>query len=137
MSDVLVLDTGPLVAYFDRDEDHHRWARDAFAAWHARVVSCEAVIAESWYLLRRHKDAQDALLGLVADRTLEVDYSLRADAVNVRRLVKRYRSVPMSLADACILSLAERHRAPVCTLDSDFRIYRTERKTALALIMPE
>jgi uncharacterized protein len=50
--------------------------------------------------------------------------------------MERYRNVPMSLADACLVRLAEIHRLPVCTLDSDFAVYRIGRRTPLTLITP-
>jgi len=54
----------------------------------------------------------------------------------VRALMRRYENVPMSLADACLVRLAEMTGLPICTLDRDFAIYRTSRRRALTLIMP-
>jgi len=52
--------------------------------------------------------------------------------------MRRYRERPMSLADACLVRLAELHsRAKVFTLDSDFRIYRRHGNKAIPLLMPE
>ena len=54
----------------------------------------------------------------------------------IRALMQRYENVPMSLADACLVRLAEMTDLPICTLDRDFAIYRTGRRRALSLIMP-
>ncbi len=43
----------------------------------------------------------------------------------------------MSLADACLVRLAEITGLPICTLDSDFAIYRAHGRRALTLITPE
>ena len=55
-------------------------------------------------------------------------------------LMEKYRQVPMSYADACLLWLlwlAETHpRSRVFTLDSDFEIYRLERARRVPLIAP-
>jgi uncharacterized protein len=48
----------------------------------------------------------------------------------------RYRNLPMSLADACLVRLAEISGLPICTLDSDFEIYRAHRRARLGLISP-
>jgi predicted nucleic acid-binding protein len=42
----------------------------------------------------------------------------------------------MSLADACLVRLAEMTGLPICTLDRDFAIYRAHRRRGLTLIMP-
>lgn len=52
--------------------------------------------------------------------------------------MRRYRDRPMSLADACLVRLAELHSgAKVFTLDSDFRIYRRHGNKTIPLLMPE
>ena len=50
--------------------------------------------------------------------------------------MERYHNVPMSLADACLVWLTEITDLPICTLDTDFVIYRTRRGRALDLISP-
>jgi len=55
----------------------------------------------------------------------------------LRKLLQKYRSVPMSLADACIVLMAEiNDRHAVLTLDSDFFVYRKHGRVPLALIHP-
>ena len=50
--------------------------------------------------------------------------------------MERYSDVPMSLADACLVRLAEMTDLPICTLDRDFAIYRANRRRPLTLITP-
>ena len=46
-------------------------------------------------------------------------------------------SVPMSLADACLVRMAETlHRHAICTLDGDFRVYRKDGGEAIDLVIP-
>lgn len=54
----------------------------------------------------------------------------------MRDLMVRYSNVPMSLADACLVRLAEITRL-VCTLDSDFKIYRAHRGRTIELLAPQ
>lgn len=136
---MLLIDTGPLVAYFDESENHHHWAVDVLSRTEARAVTSQPVLAEVWHLLGRcgrARDARDALLSLIEDRLLEIDFDLTRDVTKVRQLIRRYANVPMSLADASMVRLAEEHRAPVCTLDSDFRIYRIRGRTPLDVVCP-
>ena len=51
--------------------------------------------------------------------------------------MRRYRNVPMSLADATLVRLSELHRdCRVFTLDADFRIYRRHRNKAIPVLLP-
>jgi uncharacterized protein len=56
--------------------------------------------------------------------------------VAIRALMQRYANVPMSLADACLVRLAEMTGLPICTLDADFSVYRAHGRRALTLISP-
>lgn len=132
-----ILDTGPLVALLDADEEHHDWAVETFRTLPAPLVTCEAVLAEAMYLLRRSPDAQDKILDWIGRGTLTVAFDLAADCAAVRRLMKKYRSVPMSLADACLVRMAETlERHAICTLDGDFRVYRKDGGEAIELVIP-
>ncbi len=52
-------------------------------------------------------------------------------------LLTRYQSVPISLADACLVRMAEQYEASfILTLDSDLRIYRKNRNEIIPVIMP-
>ena len=74
----------------------------------------------------------------MVDRGLvRIDYDLQSDVAIVAALVAKYADVPMSLADACLVRMAERSPTdPVLTLDSDFRIYRRAGHGPIALICP-
>jgi predicted nucleic acid-binding protein len=49
-----LLDTGPLVAFFDRSDAGHEWAKEQWAQAPVPMLTCEAVLAEAAYLLREH-----------------------------------------------------------------------------------
>jgi uncharacterized protein len=67
---------------------------------------------------------------------IRIGLQLEQQMEAIRALMERYADVPMSLADACLVRLAETTGLPVCTLDRDFAIYRTHRRRALTLITP-
>ena len=51
--------------------------------------------------------------------------------------MRRYRNVPMSFADACLVALVNRtENGSVLTLDSDFRIYRQANRRVIPLLIP-
>jgi len=55
----------------------------------------------------------------------------------VLKLVQKYADVPMSLADACLVRMAEMLPDPVVlTTDSDFRVYRRHSRQIVPCVMP-
>jgi predicted nucleic acid-binding protein len=134
---VAIVDTGPLVAFFDRAERHHRWVMERFEELDAPLLVCEPVLAEAMYLLARYPKAQDTLLSLIEDGALSVAFRLDEHLGALRKLLQKYRDAPMSLADACIVRMSEIHdRHSVLTLDSDFLVYRKHGRAPLAIIHP-
>ena len=92
------------------------------------MPSCEAVIAEACYLVRSLAGAPEAVLENVERGVFQIPLRLPSEAAAVRALHKRYRSVPMDLADACLVRLAELvGSGRILTLDSDFDVYRWRR----------
>jgi predicted nucleic acid-binding protein len=135
---VAIVDTGPLVALFDRAERHHHWVAECFDELEVPLLVCEPVLAEAMHLLARYPKAQDAVLELVANGALQVAFRLDEHVGALRRLLHKYRDTPMSLADACIVRMSEIHdRHVILTLDSDFLIYRKHGRASLRLIYPE
>jgi uncharacterized protein len=131
-----VVDTGPLVAYFCAKEARHNWAVQQFARLIPPLLTCEAVLTEACFLLARQGVPAWRLLENLGRGALRIALSLDAEAGAVRELMTRYSNIPMSLADACLVRLAEISRLPICTLDSDFAIYRASGRKRLVLIMP-
>jgi uncharacterized protein len=132
-----IVDTGPLVALFDRAEHHHRWVTERIEELDAPLLVCEPVLAEAMYLLAHHSRAQDALLELLDNGALSVAFQIDENVGAVRNLLKKYRDTPMSLADACIVRMTDLYdRHAVLTLDSDFLVYRKHGRASLGLIHP-
>lgn len=132
-----IVDTGPLVAFFDRAERHHRWVAERIEELEAPLLVCEPVLAEAMYLLARFAGAQDALFRLLDNGALRIAFRIEENVEALRKLHRKYRDRPMSLADACIVRMAEIHeRHAVLTLDSDFSVYRKHGRVPLALIHP-
>ena len=133
----LVVDTGPLVAFLSDRDRYHAWAASALAGVAPPLLTCEAVLAEAWHLLRATSNGHDALLDLLATGAVVPEFTLRAELVAVRRLVTRYRDRPMSLADACLVRMAELYdEATVMTVDKDFAIYRKHSRQTIPLLSP-
>jgi predicted nucleic acid-binding protein len=132
-----IVDTGPLVAFFDRSERHHRWSAAQIEELEAPLLVCEPVLAEAMYLLAPFPGAQDTMLELIESGALKIAFRIDEHVVALQKLLRKYRDTPMSLADACIVRMSEIHdRHAVLTLDSDFAIYRKHGRVPLTLIYP-
>lgn len=132
-----IVDTGPLVAYFDRAERHHAWATEVVRKLQAPLLVCEPVLAEAMYLLGDLPKAPDTLFSLIENGALRIAFHVEEHVQALRLLHRKYRDRPMSLADACIVRMAELFDDhEVLTLDSDFAVYRKHGRTPLGVIHP-
>jgi predicted nucleic acid-binding protein len=133
----LLLDTGPWVALHCRDDHHHAWARTQFANHPGPFLTCEAVVAETCFLLARAGFDPGKAMALIERGVVRIAMSLHDEIAAVRALFERYDNVPASLADACLIRLAELHEpSRVLTLDRDFHIYRRHGRKSIGLITP-
>ena len=133
----LLIDTGPLVAYLDRRDHYHQWSLSQFSRLPAPYKTCEAVCVEAAHLLSRTGLDPTVLLELIQLGVLEIDFAMKTHVERIRTLMKKYRDRPMSLADACLVRMAELHPgSTVLTLDADFHIYRKHKRDPIPVIMP-
>lgn len=134
----ILLDTGPLVASLDRRDKYHEWAVTQLSAMTQPLLTCETVLAEACFLVRHLPDGGPSVLQLIERKVIVVDFRIDTEVSQLGELMKKYASVPMSLADACLVRMAELHpNSKVFTLDSDFRIYRKNRRQTIPVIMPD
>ena len=134
---MIIADTGPLVAYLDRSDQHHVWARDVMNTLTEPLLTCEAVIAEACFLLQRGKIPSSLLLQMIERGVLKTRFAAEPEVRFLRSLIGRYVDVPMSFADACLVRMSELlPKAQVWTTDSDFTIYRRDRRSLIPLISP-
>lgn len=137
MEEVILADTGALIAYLDDSEEHHAWAVKQWATFTTTPLVCEAVLSEAEFLLERQHRPMHIPLDMVCGGALRLDFSLARETGTVRDLMARYLNVPMSLADACLVRMSEKHeRSRVFTLDRDFEIYRRHRRRSIPLLIP-
>ena len=133
----VIVDTGPLGAFLNRRDNWHEWAVARLSEIAPPLETCEAVVTEAAYLLRSDSRGTDALLDLVDRGFLVMRFRVDDEVEHLRRLMKRYADVPMSLADACLVRMTESQRqAKVLTLDSDFRRYRRLGRQVIPVIAP-
>lgn len=133
----ILLDTGPLVAFLNRTDRYHEWTVGQFAELSPPLLTCEAVLSEACFLLRHLDGGPAAVLELLHRKLLAIPFRLEQEATSVVRLLARYVDVPISLADACLIRMAEQHQeSAVLTVDQDFRLYRKHGRQVIPVLMP-
>jgi predicted nucleic acid-binding protein len=121
----VLLDTGVIVALLDRSEKFHQACAEAVRELAAPLITCEAVIAESCYLLRNLVGAPEAVIENVAAGIFQIPFQLSREGAGVKQIFRKYRDRKIDLADACLIRLADEFETPdILTLDNDFAIYR-------------
>ena len=135
----VLVDTGPIVALLDRRDTHHEWAKKELANLQQPLLTCEAVISETFFLLGTVRGGVEAFCGLLKHGLVQPDpeFSYGASAAQVLDSLFRYRDLPMTFADACLLKMSEMRRdCLVFTTDGDFLTYRRYRRERIPLISP-
>ena len=120
-----------------KSDKFHQWAKVELSKINPPLLTCEAVVVESCFLLKSTYGVVDLIFSLLRTKQITIPFSLTNEMAEVEVLMKRYENVPMSLADACLVRMSELIPGSVIlTLDSDFRIYRKNRNEAIDLIIP-
>ncbi|MEK7674393.1 MAG: PIN domain-containing protein [Verrucomicrobiota bacterium] len=135
-----LLDTGPLVAFFDRSDQYHDWAAEQWAQAPVPLLTCESVLAEAAYLLQDHAGlSSDKVLALMERKVIAAPFHLDDHASTVARLLEKYRDRKMQLADACLVRMSELHRdCRVFALDrKEFHVYRRFERQVIPLVAPD
>jgi len=129
-------DTGPLVAYLNRNDPYHPWAVACMRQVTPPLLTCEPVLTEVAYFLREDDIDVDALFQLFERGAIQLAFDLRAHWPRLRTLMMRYPQ--MDLADAAIVAMSEQHRrCQVLTVDRrDFSVYRRNDRQVIDFIAP-
>ncbi len=137
MEEVVLIDTGPIVALLIARDQHHRWARSEWARLKPPLLSCEAVLSEAQHIVRRLGGDPLVILEFVRRGLLKVTFRAELEIEALIELERSYADVPMSLADACLVRMSELSpRCRVMTTDSDFLRYRRNRRQLVPVISP-
>jgi hypothetical protein len=120
----------------DRSDNHHEWVKDALAKIEDPLVSAWPVLVEAMYLLAFSWQAQKALWEILETGAVQLLPLDDDDIPHLKSLMEKYRDLPMDMADAALVRLAEREGIRrILTLDRrDFSIYQLARKGSLTLL---
>lgn len=133
----VIVDTGPLVAFLVQREPRHQWVVEKFKLLPAPFFTCEPVLTEAFHLLGKVPQGAQKLFDLLERGLLTINFKLMDEVVALERLIRKYHDVPMSLADASLVRMAELYPTAVLfTLDGHFKIYRKHGRQPIKVLSP-
>jgi uncharacterized protein len=129
-----IADTGFLVAFLNRNDQHHEWAAEVGSRVSYPLLTCEAVLAETAYLV----ESISKTMELLAQGFVEIAFELSSNVEEIARLAERYQTRRPDLADLCLIRISEINPdLPVLTVDeADFRVYRRNKRDIIPIICP-
>ena len=133
----VLLDAGPLIGYLNRKDQHHGWAVESWTALSGPLFTCEAVLSEVIFNLQSEGTNLDSILYYLESGIIRLDFSMAENRADVLSLLRKYADQPMSLADACLVRMAElNENCQVFTTDKDFQVYRRKGRSVIPLLAP-
>jgi predicted nucleic acid-binding protein len=128
-----IVDTGFIVAFARRDDQHHLWAVDVARRITEPLLTCEAVLAEAAFQL----ESSSYVLSLLQDEMLRLAFDCSRNIEPLAELARRYSDRKPDLADLCLIRMSELFpRHVVITVDSDFHVYRRNRREVIPIQVP-
>jgi len=125
---MVIADTGFWLALANRNDRHHRAAKASLEALSEGLITTWPVLTETCHLLatRLSVDAELAFIRGITRGAAQLFALDATDLPRVERLIAKYCDLPMDLADASLVVLAERlgHGRILSTDRRDFQSYR-------------
>jgi hypothetical protein len=133
---LILIDTGPIVALFDRDDRYHSMCVELLKEIKEPLMTTWPVITECFYLLNFSWKVQDDLWLFVERGGVEISSPDKETRIRCRELMKKYHDLPMDFADASLVALGERAGvSKIFTLDhKDFSVYRLKQRKRFKLL---
>ena len=136
---MILIDTGPIVALFDKDDRYYVPCLEILNELREPLLTTWPVLTECFYLLNFSWEVQDSVWLFIQRGGIEI-YPLEKELlIRCRELMRQYRDLPMDLADATLVVLAEvLDLSKIFTLDQkDFSVYRFKGRKRFTLIPPQ
>jgi predicted nucleic acid-binding protein len=128
-----ITDTGYLVALLKREDQHHAWAQGLAGQLQTPLLTCEAVIAETSY----HLKSTTNVLAMIERGAIRIAFDVTNHLGPLRDLAERYADRSPDLADLCLIRMSELFpRHSIVTVDSDFRVYRRNKRDVIPVLSP-
>lgn len=135
MAERALVDAGFLIALLSRRDRHHAWAAAQASQRALPWKTCEAALSEIFHLVGVR--GRPSLAALLRRGAVVSAFDFTEELTRVLDLMQKYKDVPMSLADACLVRMSETvPDSLVLTTDADFRVYRRHSRQVIPCVSP-
>lgn len=135
---MIAVDAGPIIALFDKSDNYHNVCHEVVKSLRLPLATTLPALTEAFYLLSFSWQLQDDLWEFIAAGNLLVHDLDRRLLQECRKLMEKYRDLPMDFADASLIAMADKANIrTIFTLDEDFKVYRTKEKKHFKLLPRE
>ena len=101
------------------------------------LLTCKAVLSEAVFLMQAASGGAEPILQMLDRGLIRIDFAMTDHRPDVFRWLRKYADQPMSVADACLVRMAEVVDASqVFTTDRDFLVYRRKGRHLIPLVAP-
>lgn len=138
MLNTILIDAGPLIALFDKDDNYHDRIMEFIKDKKFKFITTSAVITEVSYMLGFNIEVQIAFFEWIMKEGVLLQEIEQKDFSRIVELTKKYKDRPMDFADATLVVAAEKTGiTKIISIDSDFDIYRLPKKVKIENIYKE
>ena len=132
MLNTVLIDAGPIIALFDKDDKYHKNIINFIKDKKYKFITTTAVLTEVSFMLNFNVDVQISFFEWVMREGVILHEVAQRDIARIIELTKKYKDIPMDFADATLIIAAEqRGIKKIISLDSDFYIYRLPGKVMI------
>ncbi len=132
MLNTILIDAGPLIALFDKDDSYHEKIINFIKNKKFKFITTTAVITEVSYMLNFNIEVQILFFEWIMKEGVLIQEILQDDLPRIVELTKKYRDRPMDFADATLVVAAEKTGIKqIISIDADFDIYRLPKKVSI------
>jgi len=132
MLNTILIDAGPLIALFDRDDNYHKKMIGFVKKGKYKFVTTTAVVTEVSHMLDFSIDVQILFFEWIMKEGVLLNEIFQSDINRIIELTKKYCDRPMDFADATLVITAEKTGIrEIISIDTDFDIYRLPGKVMI------
>ncbi len=132
----ILIDSGPLIALFDRNDMYHTASVEFIKANHSELVTTIASITETLHLLDFNRNAQIDFLSWLNAGAVTIEPITIDDLFSIKELIIKYSDLPMDFSNACLVLLGDKLNINrVATIDRDFDVYRLKGKKPFTILI--
>jgi uncharacterized protein len=128
MTQLILVDTGVLVALYDSADRYHSQVIEFLASYQGQLVTTLGCVTQVMWLLASDYQVQNEFLRHLSDQIYECEPLQSNDFARIAELNAQYSDLPADFADLALVAISECLNIPsIATLDKDFNVYRRYR----------